>query len=233
LAKSTINNANSTRRLLPLMLDLQSHFLQITALADNKDITEHSLKEIKSLSKHALMTLDYALFAIDALQTEMPFTTLSAAAAAQDVVANLKQLANIYGVEIQLDITKKLDPVYTNQAAIKGALYGLATSLITSHQPTGKKVKLIVAAQETAPNIQRLGIYSPDIQINPSSIKLARSLAGSARAIAPTETFNSGLGLLVSDQLTQALGCGLRRFSHRGQKGIGFYIPQSAQLSLI
>lgn len=215
------------------MLDMQAHFLQIRALAENNEISPQSLKEIKSLSKHALTTLDYALFAVDALQSELPLTTLSAAAVAQDVAANLKQLANIYGVDIQLDITRTLDPVYTNQSAIKGALYGLATSLITNHQPSSKKAKLVIAAQETSPLSQRLGIYSPDLQIKPSTIKLARTLSGEARATAPKESFDSGLSLLVSDQLTQALGSGLRRFTHRGQKGIGFYVPMSSQLSLI
>lgn len=217
----------------PLLLDLQTYFLQVNALADNKDITPKELKEIKLISKHALSTLDYALFAVNCVQTELPLTTLSAAAAAQDIVSSLKQLADIYGVELKLDITKKLDPIYSNQSAVKGALYGLASSIITSHQPSRKKVRLVIAAQETAPTTQRLGIYSPDIQISPSAIKQARNLAGSARLLAPTETYQSGLGLLVSDQLAQALGCQLRRFSHRGHKGIGFYVPMSSQLSLI
>jgi len=167
------------------------------------------------------------------MQTELPLTTLSVAAAAQDVSSNLKQLAHIYGVDLKLDITQKLEPVFSNQSAIKGAIYGLASSIITSQQPTKKKVRLIIAAQETAPTTQRIGIYSPDIQINQSALKQARKLANNARLLVPSETQMSGLGLLVSDQLAQALGCQLRRFTHRGHNGLGFYVPMSTQLSLV
>lgn len=221
------------RQLNPLLLDMQTYFLQVNALADNKNISHKELKEIGLISKHALATLDYALFAVSCMQTELPLTTLSAAAAAQDVSSSLKKLAHIYGVDLKLDMTQKLDPVFSNQSAIKGALYGLASSIITSQQPTKKKIRLVIAAQETAPTTQRIGVYSPDIQINSSTLKQARKLADTARLLAPSETQLSGLGLLVADQLAQALGCQLRRFTHRGHKGLGFYVPMSSQLSLI
>lgn len=233
LTNTSDMGAHGLRQISPLFLDMQTHFLQVRALADSKEISVQSLKEIKLLSKHALNTLDHALFAIDVMQTELPLTTLSAAAAAQDVASDLRKLATAYGVELDIDITKKLEPVYANEAAIKGALYGLASSLITTHQPSKKKVCLVIAAQETAPNIQRLGVYSPDLQISPSTIRLARSLVGQARSMAPTETYNAGLGLVVSDQLVQSLGSKMRRFTHRGQKGLGFYVPISSQLSFV
>jgi len=221
------------RQLSPLLLDLQARFLQIRTLAEPDNVDKEALLNIQLLSQHALMTLDYALFAANVLQTKMPLTSISAAAAAREVADNLDQLAKSYDVELGLDITPKMELIFANEAAVKGALYGLASSLMTVRQTTDKKLRIVIAAQETLPNIQRLGIYSPDIMIKPSAIKLARLLSGCARTIAPNEIHHSGLGLLVSDQLVQALGSKLMRFVHRGQKGVGFYVPMSAQLSFL
>lgn len=223
------------RRLSPLLLDLQNHFLQVRTLAESSVADRAALKEIELISKHALIALDYALFAVDAMQTELPLTSVSAAAAARDVAENLRLLAKAYDVDLDLDITKTLEPVYANEAALKGALYGLASSLITANQKTGtnKRCKIVVVAQETTPKLQRLGIYSPDIIVPASALKMARNLAYKARFVAPKDLHNSGLSLIVSDQLAQILGGGLKRFIHRGQRGIGFYVPMSGQLGLL
>jgi len=234
LADITGMGASNLGQFSPLLLDLQTHFLQVQALANTDDLSSQSVKEIRLLSRHALAIIDYAVFAIDCTQTELPLTTVSAAAIAQNVASDLQQLAKTYNVDLDLDITKKLEPVFANESAMKGALYSLASSLITGVYPLKKRVRIVIAAQETAPTTQRLGVYSPDIMISPSAIKLARTLAGGkARAVVPSQMSHSGLGLVVSDQLTRALGSPLRRFTHRDQKGIGFYVPMSPQLSFI
>jgi len=215
-----------------MLLDLQTHFLQVKAISESDNFNNYSLDQIQLLSKHSLMMMDYYLFSIDYLQTELPLTTVSAAAVALDVAENLRRLARAYDVCLDLDITQKLEPVYANESALKGILYGLASSLIIERQES-KKVRVVIAAQETAPNIQRLGVYSPDVNMSPTSIKQSRILAGQARAAAPLEISSSGLGLMLSDQLTHALGSKIMRFTHRGQKGVGFYVPMSSQLSFL
>lgn len=215
----------------PLLQDLQSYFLQIRVLAETAGESQQN-QDILLVSKHALTVLDYALFAVDAMQTELNLTSVSAAAAAREVTERLRSLAKTYDVDLRVDITKTLEPVYANEAALKGILYGLASSLITSAaKPADKKARLIIAAQETTPKLQRLGVYSPDIALSPSAIKLARKLAGRARFVAPKDLSNSGLGLLVSDQLALAMGSPLKRFVHRGCKGVGVYLPLSCQLN--
>jgi hypothetical protein len=227
-----INNIE-LQRMAPLLLDLQTYFLQVRTLTEPDDVDNQALKEVRLLSRHALAMLDYALFVIDGLQTELALTTVSAAAAALGVAESLRQLAGSYNVDLDLDITNKLEPVFANEAAMKGALYGLASGLITGRSANGKRARLVIAAQETAPATQRLGVYSPDIIINPAVVRRARTLAGQARSVAPAEIHNAGLGIVISDQLTLALGSHLRRFAHRGQKGLGFYVPRSAQLSIL
>lgn len=221
------------KQISPLLFDMQTRFLQIRAIAEAPKTSRKHLRDIELLSKHALTTLDYALFAVDHLQTELPLTSVSAAAAAQDVAQDLWQLSKTYDVELELDITKRLEPVYANEAALKGALFGLVSGLIIGQSPTGKRRRFVIAAQQTAPKTQRLGVYSADELITSKALRQVRSLATRTRSAAPAGFNNSGLGLVVSDQLTQALGSELQRFTHRHQKGVGFYIPMSAQLSLL
>lgn len=218
----------------PILYDLQTRFLQVRALAESAATDKRSVREIQLLSKHALATLDYALFAIDMQQTELPFSTISASAAVQDVAQDLWQLSKTYGVDLEIDVTKRLDPIYANEAAVKGALFGLASTIIASKSPSEKTMRLVIAAQQTAPKTQRLGVYSPTDMIGTQALKQVRSLAAStARSAIPTDVHDSGLGLVLSDQLAKALGSELQRFTHRKQKGIGFYVPMSAQLSFI
>jgi hypothetical protein len=227
------SGSSPLQKFSPLLFDLQNHFLQVRTLAEAVQADPETLKEICLISKHALIALDYALFAAEAAQAELPLTSVSAAAAANDVAESLRQLANAYDVELKTDITKKLEPVYANEAALKGSLYGLASSIITTIKTDGKRPRVIIAAQETMPNTQRLGVYSPDVVLPWTAIKAARSLAGKARFVAPKEMHHAGLGLVVSDQLAQALGSCLKSFSHRGHKGIGFYVPMSNQLNFV
>jgi hypothetical protein len=233
LVDPTFDGANRLQQFSPLLFDLQNHFLQVRALAEMSSTDKTAVKEIELVSKHALIALDYALFAVDALQAELPLTSVSAAAAAQDVVENLRLLARAYDVELELDISNKLEPVYANEAALKGVLYGLASSLITASGLTAKRPKIVIAAQGTTPKVQRLGVYSPNVLMPVAALKQARQLAGRVRFLAPKELHHAGLGLVVSDQLAQALGSQLKRFTHRGQSGIGFYVPMSGQLGLL
>ncbi len=226
-------SSNRLQQISPLLFDLQNHFLQVRALAENSLDDPSALKDIELISKHALIALDYALFAVDAMQNQLALTSVSAAAAASDVAEDLRQLAKAYGVDLKIDISSRLEPVYANEAALKGALFGLATSLITASNPAVKKPKIVIAAQGTTPQLQRLGVYSPNVFMDPSAIKQARKLAGQARFVAPKNLHHTGLGLVVSDQLTLAIGSRLKWFTHRGQKGIGFYIPMSGQLGLL
>lgn len=220
----------------PLLFDLQTYFLQVAALADAKPLEGSDLKEIQIISKHALKMIDFTLFSLDIQQQQLPLANLSAPAIAQDVAANLYELAKSYDVELSVDITKKMEPVFTNEDAAKGILYGLAASLITKARESGSaknKPIIVIAAQETTPKTQRLGVYSPNVDIRPSAIATTTKLVLNARSVAPSQFHHSGLGLVVSGSLSERLGTKLQRFEHRGNKGIGFYVPMSNQLAFV
>lgn len=223
----------SLTQISPLLLDIQTRFLQIKTLTESKKLSKSEIKDIERLSNHALSSLDYALFAINNLQSELPLTTVSAAAAAQDVAQDLWHIAKAYDVDLQIDISKKLDPVFTNESALKGSLHGLASELIIARNPEVNKQRVVIAVQQTSPKTQRIGVFSNDIKMSLAGVRRANKFAENSRMAAPKDLSSSGVGLVVSGQLVNLLQSKLQAFAHKGQPGLGFYVPMSAQLSLL
>ena len=219
----------------PLLFELQAHLIRIKALADTSIKStprRQQLADIEKVSGHALTMLDYALFALETQQTSLALTPVSAVAAAQDVVQELRQLAKAYDVTLELDVTKKLSPVYANEAAIKGVLHGLAYSAITAQSAEPNRT-VVLSVQGTQPGQQRVGVFAPGINFTSKSIERARTLASSARVTAPNELYAGGLGLLVSDELTKALQSSLTTIRRHKHSGVGLYISTSNQLLLV
>lgn len=219
----------------PLLFELQAHLIRIKALADTSIKStpkRQQLVDIEKVSAHALTMLDYALFALETRQTSLALSPVSAVAAAQDVVQELRQLAKAYDVTLELDVTKKLAPVYANEAALKGVLHGLAYSAITAQSADANRT-VVLSVQSTQPGQQRIGVFAPGINLTSKSVDRARSLAGTARVTAPNELYAGGLGLLVSDELTRALQSSLTTIRRHKHNGVGMYISTSNQLQLV
>lgn len=213
-----------------ILYELQQILIQI------KNSSELSASEqrllVGDLSKHGLNILHYALFALETSQLQLDLTTVSAAAALYDVIQDIKPLAANYDVELSFDASPNLEPVYTNQEYLKGSIYGLLAGIITSTNQNQEKVKLTVTVQQTKPFIQRIGVYSDSGLITTKLVRPIKT-ARVIRMTRPEFTHTSGLGFTVSQLLTERLQAHFEPFSHKNNKGIGFYLAESKQLSLI
>jgi light-regulated signal transduction histidine kinase (bacteriophytochrome) len=212
-----------------LLYELQQLLVQIKSCSEVTD--EISLQNVNHLSKYGLNLLHYALFAIEYQQTELPMTSVSASGAMHDVIYELRPLAKAYGVTVSFDYSSELEPVYANEVMLKGSIYSLASALITGNN----NIKNItIAVQQTKPKVQRIGIYSNDIGINTSFVKKSLSNAKNVnRMYLPKFSHRSGLGFAVSKELADRLNAKFCNFEHIGGKGVGFYLPESAQLSFL
>lgn len=212
----------------PLFFDFQDKFLQIKALAERGN----SEREIEKISRQALSTLSFVLFASYASQTQLELTSVSAAGAVADAASEVRGVAKLFGVDIVMDTSPKLDLVYSHQLAIKAAVFGLLSGACTA--ATNKPAtSLTVSVQQTNINIQRIGIFSSDLDISLTDINKAKTLANSSRMSAPSLSSNSGAGFVLAQKFVGLLSSELQTFSHKGQKGVGFYVPLSHQLSLV
>lgn len=177
--------------------------------------------------------MHYALFAIENQQTELQLTTVSAGAALSDVVYELSPLAKAYGANIKFDASPSLDPIFASETSLKGSVYALVAGLITGIN-SATKTDITVAVQQTKPGVQRIGIYSKELPISPSLLKKRLGTVNkSSRMSMPSITHRSGLGFAVSRELTERLNTKYHSFEHLESRGVGFYLPESAQLQLL
>ena len=214
-----------------LLYELQQLLVQIKTCSEVGD-TE-SQHTIAYLAKHGLKMLHYALYAIENNQTELPFTSISAAATIHAVCEELDPLAKTYGASISFEASSNLEPVYANETSLRGAMYALAAGAITS-SINGIAPKITFAVQQTKPNEQRIGVYSDTIRINLKSIKNTAKDWHAVRRMSANGTIHAGgLGYAVSQLLASQLHTSFASFEHKQSAGVGFYLPESAQLSLV
>lgn len=191
------------------------------------------MHDINYLSKYGLNLLHYALFAIENLQTNLPLTSVSASSALYDVYADLFPLAKSYNVKLKFESSPKLDLVYANKTSLQGSIYALVAGLITGINTNGSK-NITIAVQQTKPKQQRVGVYSSNMPVGTHLVKKSLStITKNNRMFTPTITHRSGLGFAVSKELAERLNTTYHSFEHLNNKGIGFYLPESAQLSLL
>jgi hypothetical protein len=225
-----IQQSNTTNNTM-LLYELQQLLIQIKTCNDVGD--KESRFIVGDLSKHGLQMLHYALFAIENQQTVLPLTSMSAAAAMHEVYNELAPLAASYGATLHFDASSSLDLVYANETSLKGSVYALVAGIITGARH-GVAPSITLAVQQTKPKEQRIGIYSDTTEINLRTIRQALPKADvTQRMGANGKLHKTNLGFAVSTLLTSQLQAKLESFEHKKAQGVGFYMPESAQLQLV
>jgi hypothetical protein len=219
----------NTTHTASLLYELQQLLIQIKTCNDVADTEgQHT---VSLLSQHGLQLLHYALFAIESEQTQLNLTSVSAGAAMHDVLHELAPLAKSYGATLEFNASPYLDPVYANETSLRGSVYALLTGMITS-STNGIAPKITIAVQQTKPREQRIGVYSHTTPITLSMLK-RRAASRTARMDMSGMSHRSGLGFMVSELLTTRMEAKFSSFEHNKAPGVGFYLPESAQLQLL
>ena len=223
-----IQTTNTTHE-ATLLYELQQLLIQIKACNEVADAD--SATTVGLLSQHGLQLLHYALFAIEAQQTELALTSVSAAAAVHDVLHELSPLAQSYGATIEFNASPYLEPVFAHETSLKGSVYALVAGMITA-STNGIAPRITVAVQQTKPKEQRIGVYSNTTPINLAMLR-QKTTNRSMRMDASGGSHRSGLGFMVSQLLAARMETKFAAFAHNQTPGIGFYLPESAQLQLL
>lgn len=226
------DTSNYLGELRPLLLDMHMHVLQMRTLAESLPEGE-TAQHIYEIGRHGLRMLDSALYALDAQNMELPLTTISAAAVLHDVCQELRSIAQTYGAEVSLEVTGRPAAVYSNAEAIHGAIHGLAANMITSITTETTDRRVVLNVQQTRKGTQRIGVFAPSLTLQQSSVRTSKDLRNRGRSVLPGVFSHSGTGLVISQQLAEALGTQVQAFRHRGVHGAGFYVPVSPQMSLL
>ena len=149
-----------------------------------------------------------------------------------DTAHDLSGLAKFYGVELELNVEGRYEPVRAHRQGLQAALTSLGFSLIEAMPAAdNRKLTLQLAAHRCRYGIVA-GLYSDTQTISLSALRRGRTLLGN-RQPAVDLSPSASAGLFVADALMQAMQLPLRATRHHHLQGWGATLPPNPQLQLV
>ncbi len=210
---------------------------QAELLAMNSDGAP--LQQLRGMQMHAdasLRLLDGYLLSLHlARDPQAAFATqpVSVGAVLYETQAALMSVARDYGVEVQIDIGGRYEPVVANARALTAALISLGYSVIEALPALGTgQQQLRLSAHRTKAGIVT-GMYFDAEQLTPESLRRGKRLAGHTRQPFVNELPGSAAGVFIADAILNAMQAQLRVGRHRKLPGFAVTLLSSQQLQLV
>lgn len=216
---------------------LKLPFLQIRSLTETLQLTnsETSLKDIESISSASLRLIDAYLLAAqhEYGQQSLALEPVSTSATLANVAYMLNPYAKAHGLDIEVSIRGKYEPVMSHQKALEYALFCLAHSFIDGLDPTTERTSIVLGTHKSHSGIS-VGVYMKN-QAAERVFSLANARKLMSRALQPVKEISStsASGIFIADSLLATIGTDARLSRHLGHKGIGVMLPASKQMSLL
>jgi hypothetical protein len=147
-----------------------------------------------------------------------------------DVAHELKDFAEQYHVEVELDIAGKYEPVMAHPRGLKSALLSLGYALLegyTSHS------RVLTLAVHRTPHGIVTGLYGDYEQLSSRQWRQAMQAYGQARQPFQALTSGTGAGIFVAQTILEAMTTKLRVGKHLKQHGLATTLQPSQQLQFV
>lgn len=217
---------------LPLMQIARQAELELSLKNDRHE----PLEQIQSSADMSLQLLDSYLMSLRVgltPETKLTLAPVSVAAVLHETAEQLQTAARQYGVELELHIDGKYEPVLAHQRCLHNALLALGYALIEALPATeSPKLHLQFAAHRTKYGIVA-GMYSNLNSLTPQTFRRGKALAGQARQPLVGSLPGGGAGVFVADVLLRAMDSSLRVGRFHKLPGFAVTLPPSEQLQLI
>jgi K+-sensing histidine kinase KdpD len=231
----------SEQLLLSVAEQLKVPLLQIARRAELANLsTQHSTSEaftdIQTTADMTIRLLDNYLFGArlaleDNYQLDLEPVSLSSVL--YDTGQQLDAIAKLYGVDLELSLGGKFEPVLANRQGLQSALVSLGYALIEAMPNLGdKRMKLQLAAHRCRYGLVA-GMYSEAEQLTAEALRQGRKLYGHSRQPLATLTHSSGAGIFVADAILQAMDSQLKVSRHHKLYGLGTVLHANPQLQLV
>lgn len=220
--------------------ELKLPLLQIARQAELQSILHTELQEplqrIQTSADMSLQLLDSYLMSLRlgfTPEIKLELAPVSVAAVLHETAERLRTIACQYGVEVELHIDGKYEPVMAHQGGLANALLALGYALIEAlpaAEPS--KLRLEFAAHRTKYGIVA-GMYGELNQLTPQAFRRSKSLAGHAQQPLTGSLPGSGAGVFIADTLLTAMQSQLRVGRFHKLPGFAVTLPPSEQLQLV
>jgi hypothetical protein len=225
----------SQQLLLSVAEELKWPLLQIARRAELGQ-TSADFASIQTAADSALQLLDnYALSVrLQLAPQTFELEPVSVSSVLYDAGQRLNGLARFYGVDLELSIAGRYEPVMAHRAGLEAALVSLGTSLIEALPARGSsQLKLQLATHRCRYGIVA-GLYSDDPKLTTQNLAIGRGLqVANSRQPLPTLTHTAGAGIFVADTLFSAMRLRLTASRHNRLYGLGAVLPPTNQLQLV
>ena len=195
-----------------------------------------SMQRIQTSADMSLHLLDSYLMSLQlGMQpaAKLALEPVSVAAVLHETKDQLRVIAREYGVNLELHVDGKYEPVLAHYAGLKSALlalgYALIEALPASEMP---QLNLQFAAHRTKYGIVA-GMYSELPNLTPQAFRRGKALAGRAKQPLTGSLPGSSAGLFVADMLLQSMESHLRVGRFQRMPGFAVTLPPSEQLQLV
>ena len=236
----SLDNSASTEQNYLLMLNLAEQlklpFLQIQRQAELARLTGSSnLSSIENTADNALRLLDNYLLGLRLTKQniELEQEPVSISAVLYDSGQLLYNLAKDYGIDLELSITGKYEPVIAHKHGLESAIVSLGSSLIEAvGAQEGDKCHLQLGTHRCRYGIVA-GVYADNPNLTADLLRQGRELMGSARQPLVNLTYSAGTGVFVADSILKAMSLSLKASRHKNLYGLGAVMKGSRQLQLV
>lgn len=194
------------------------------------------LQRIQSTADMSLQLLDNYLLSLQLMrdsQAAFPVQPVSVSAVLHDAGERLAPLARDYGVQLDMNIAARYEPVLAHRRALTGALVSLGYSLIEALPAMGtNQLRLRLAAHRTKYGIVA-GMYCDAELLTPHVLRRGQALMGEARQPLVSVLPGSGSGVFVADAILSAMDSRLRVGRYQKMPGFAMTLLPSKQLQLV
>lgn len=222
---------------LKLPLQLIARQAELQSLYQNQ-AAPGALHDIQTTADMSLQLLDNYLLSVQLLHepdTVFAAQPVAVGAVLHDVRRQLKPAADLYGVELRVDMAARYEPVLVHRQALTGALVSLGYSLVEALpaiESTTSQLQLNLAAHRTKYGIVA-GLYCEAIGLHPQALRRAQLLQGQARQPLVGVLPGAAAGVFVADAILGAMHTHLRVGRYQKMPGLVATLPASSQLQLV
>ncbi len=227
--------ADKNARLLQAMAEeLKLPLLQIARQAELLQATPDKalLGSIETAASRAMWFVDSFLLSHQLSQQQsLILEPVTVSAALNDSAHMLDKLAKQYDSEIEVRLSGKYGPVMAHQEALRTAIVGLATTLITAD--SGEDCKRYVLAAHKSRGGVVTGVFCHNNTLSQSVFRQGKALYGQARQPLRNVTAHAGAGVFIADSLFTSMESRLRVARHHKLTGLAATLHPSYQLALV
>jgi hypothetical protein len=196
-----------------------------------------SYDQLQTMAENALQLIDgYSLgLQLDhQFNYELATESVSVSSVLYDADQQLRSLARLYDVQLELNIGGKFGPVLVHRKALQSAIVGLASALIEAlpAQVDGNCTTLQLATHRCRYGIVA-GVYANVPGLSREALKRGRKLYGTSRQPLVEISHTSGAGIFVADAIFRAMKLKLHVSRHNRLYGLGVILRPSSQMALV